>query len=238
MSKITPLNNNVHMNIKVTESQDYTRFKEQHLIPIVVQDFSLLATEFPIVFVKHSDTKKFIPVAMMGVKPGVNLYCQTTNWTNKIIPLGFKNAPLSLMKANIESDEVAVCFDEESPLISEKTGEALFDEQGNQTEYLNARAQDLLTVAEFTQQTQTITDYLVKNELLTAKQLTLDLYDEDQPYVMNGLYLVDEDKLNKLPDSEFNELRAKGLLPLLYAQLNSIQQITRLTAKHNERQSK
>jgi len=234
MSKVTPLNNEVHSQTKVKTSSDYSRFKSQHLIPIVAQDFSAIATEFPIVFVKNSETGQFLPVAMMGIKNGINLYCQNSNWPAAVAPLGFSNAPLSLVKKAADSDEVIVCIDEESSLVTTDSGEALFNGQGGQTDYLKQRSQALLKVAEFTQQIQVISQFFAQKNLLVSRQLTVKLENEDEPFTINGVYLIDEKALNELPSDEFEQLRKQGLLPLIYAHLTSLQQITRLTIKHNQ----
>ena len=39
MSKFVPLAKDQHANLRVIQSGDYTRFKQQNLIPIVVRDF-------------------------------------------------------------------------------------------------------------------------------------------------------------------------------------------------------
>lgn len=234
MSKIIPINNQVHGQIKVKSSNDYSRFKSQHLIPIVAQDFSRMATEFPLVFVKNTETGQFLPVAMMGIKNGVNLYCQDDNWPAAIIPLGFSNAPLSLVKKSTVSDELIVCIDEESALVSTDSGDALFDAQGEQTKYLEKRSQALLKVAEFTHQIQAISQFFAEKKLLVSRQLTVKLENENEPFTINGVYLIDEEVLNELPADEFEKLRKQGLLPLIYAHLTSLQQITRLTIKHNQ----
>jgi len=234
MSKITPLNNKLHALTKITASSDYSRFKTQHLIPIVAQDFTAIATEFPIVFVKNSETGQFLPVAMMGIKNGINLYCQEKIWSAAVAPLGFNNAPFSLIKKNADSDEVIVCIDEESALVSTNGGEALFDELGEQTDYLKQRSQAVLKVAEFTQQIQAISQFFSEKNLLISRQLTVKLENEDAPFTINGVYLIDEKALNELPSDEFEQLRKQGLLPLIYAHLTSLQQISRLTIKHNQ----
>jgi hypothetical protein len=233
MSKIIPLNNELHSNLKVTTSTDYSRFKDQNLIPVIAQDFLTISTEFPIIFVKNSETNEFISVAMMGIKSGINLYCQDKNWPASVAPAAFSNAPLSLTKPSPDSDDVMICFDEESPLISKDTGEALFNITGEQSEYLNQRAKMLVNIAEATMQTQSIVQYLAQKQLLITKKLTVKLANEASPFVINGAYIIDEAALNKLPTEEFVDLRKKGLLPLIYAHLTSLHQITRLATKQN-----
>ena len=235
---MTPLNNKQHANLKIQQSNDVSRFKKQHLIPITVQDFIPLSTEFPIVFVKNEETGQFTSVAMMGIRSGINLYCQDVKWSCAVAPIGFHNAPLSLVKTSENSDEVIVCFDEKSSLISTDTGNALFDEQGQQSEFLNRKTQALLSVAEFTEQTQAIINILAQKKLLTSKQLNVKLTSEQEPVLISGIYLIDEKVLNTLSTEEFEDFRTKGLLPLIYAHLASLHQITRLTMKQNEFEAK
>ncbi len=233
MSKIIPLNNNTHRTLTVTESTDFSGFSNQQLIPIVVHDFVQLASEFPIVFVKNSETGQFIPVAMMGIKQGVNLYCQTTTWPCTVIPSGFKNAPFSLMQKTENSEEVIVCIDEESPLVNQTNGQALFDEQGEQSQYLQDRSKALLTVAEMTQQTQIITNFFAEKKLFSNRQLTVKLGPDNQPFTIDGIYLISETALNELSTESFEALRTKGLLPVIYSHLTSIHQVSRLTKMQN-----
>jgi hypothetical protein len=234
MNKIIPLNNDKHKLLKVTSSSDFRRFKDQHLIPVIAQDFSSLATEFPIVFVKNVETGQFIAVAMMGIRNGINLYCQDEHWSAPVFPLGFTNAPLSLVKRNENSDEVVVCIDESSNLVSEETGKALFNDQGEKTSYLKQRAQTLLNIAENNVQTQTIVKLFADKNLLVRRQLNVNLAAEKEPFTIDGIYTIDEQILNELNNEDFEQLRTKGLLPLVYAHLNSLHQIARLTMKQNE----
>ncbi|GAA0813893.1 hypothetical protein GCM10009111_09910 [Colwellia asteriadis] len=233
-----PLNNKLHANVKIKKNNNVSRFKEQQLIPVTVQDFIPLSTEFPIVFVKNEETGQFISVAMMGIRSGVNLYCQDEKWSCAVAPLGFHNAPFSLIQTNENSDEVVVCIDEKSVFVNTETGDALFDEQGEQTEFLKQRTQALLSVAEFTEQTQAIIDIFAKKRLLASKQLNVKLTSEQEPFLLNGIYLIDEKALNALSTEEFEDLRTKGLLPLIYAHLASLHQITRLTIKQNAFEAK
>ncbi|RHW77538.1 SapC family protein [Colwellia sp. RSH04] len=228
MSNIVPLHNEVHKNLSVSTPTDFSRFKDQHLIPVVVQEFSAMASEFPIVFVKNGDTNQFLPVAMMGLSEGVNLYCQQKEFESAVLPMNFQNAPFSLAKQNKDSEDVAICIDTESALITEK-GHALFDENGEQTDFLKQRSQFLIDMISFSQQTMAITQLFNEKGLLTTQQLTVKI--ADKPLTINGLYMIDEKKLNELTTEDFNELRTKGLLPLIYAQLTSLHQINRLAHK-------
>jgi hypothetical protein len=201
---------------------------------VVIQEFIQLATEFPIVFVKNSESGQFLPVAMMGVKANTNLYCQNENWPANVIPKIFHQAPFSLMFNESTPNEVHIAINEQSPLLSAEKGETLFNEQGEQSELLQNRSKNLVAMAEFTQQTKMFTELLLEKKLLTQRQLTVKLNSEKQPLNIDGIYLIDESVLNNFTQTEFEEIRAKGLLPLIYAHLTSIHQISRLTQKQND----
>lgn len=230
MTNITPLNNQKHAKLKVINDKNFIRFKEQHLIPVVVQDFIPLASEFPIAFVKNTETGEFTAVAIMGVKPNVNLYCQSNNWPAEVQPASFFNYPFSLARQTEDDDNCFVCIDTNSELVTENNGQLLFDEDGEQTDYLKARTEHLLKVAENHEQTAKIVQFFASNKLLTLKSLNINLGD-NQKLSLDGLYVIDESKLEALEEEQFNELRNKGLLPLIYAHLSSMHQIARLARK-------
>ena len=146
---MTPLNNKRHANVKVKANNDVSRFKNQQLIPVTLQDIIPLSGEFPIVFVKNEETGQFSCVAMMAIRPNLNLYCQDITWNHHTLPLGFSNYPFSLAKKSEQSDEAIVCINENSPLVNPNEGELLFDETGNQTEYLKKRSEALLQLTLF-----------------------------------------------------------------------------------------
>lgn len=229
MSTPVPLRKDKHAKLKVVESGDYRRYKDKHLVPIVIQDFFTLAAEFPLVFVKIGKTDEFIPVAMMGLREGQNLYCQTEVWKGQVIPVSFGNAPFTIARVDDASDQLIVLLDEESPLISETTGETLFDEKGERSTYLGARIEALMKVAEQTRNTQEMCKRLTEKKLLSTQKVQLQHRPDATRYNIDGIYVVDEIALNELSDESYLDLRKMGLLPLIYAHLTSLQQLRRVS---------
>lgn len=154
MTQITPLNHEHHADLTIIDNTDFTRFKDQHLIPLIAHDFIPLASEFAIIFVKNEETGQFTAVAMMGIKPGINLYCQDEKWEPSVIPSNFRNSPLSLHIQDENADNCFVGIDLDSPLVTTDNGQALFNSTGEQTDYLKSRADDLLDVTEKHQHTK------------------------------------------------------------------------------------
>ncbi|HBF45668.1 MAG TPA: multidrug transporter, partial [Shewanella frigidimarina] len=68
-NQITLLEQTKHGDLKLTPS-DFSHVAEQHIVPVTLHEINRAATEYPIVFVKNSDTNEFQSVAMLGLKPG------------------------------------------------------------------------------------------------------------------------------------------------------------------------
>jgi len=229
MSSPVPLKKDKHAKLKVVESGDYRRFKGNHLVPIVIQDFFTLAAEFPLVFVKIGKSEEFIPVALMGLRDGQNLYCQTAEWKAQVIPVSFGNAPFTISRVDQTSEQLIVLLDEESSLLSETKGEALFDEKGERSAYLETRIESLVKVAEQTRNTQEMCKRLTEKNLLSTQQVQLQHRPDAQRYNIDGIYVVNELALNELSDEDYLQLRKMGLLPVIYAHLASLQQLRRVS---------
>lgn len=231
MTNHVPLAKDKHAKLRVIETGDYTRYKGQHLIPIVARDFFTLSAEFPVVFVSNPGEDYLMPVAIMGLREGQNLYCQENPYPAHVIPLGFGNAPFAIAAADEQREQFVVMVDEDSPLLSETEGEPLFKEDGEKTEYMEKRVEGLVQAAQQREQTQQISRLLKDKNLLTTHQVQLQHRPDGQRYNIEGIYTIDENKLNEMSDEDFLELRKLGLIPLIYAHLTSLQQLFRISER-------
>lgn len=223
------LTNEKHAKLRVIESGDYSQHKEEHLVRITVQDFFVLSAEFPLVFVKGNGQDKFVPVAIMGLKEGQNLYCQTDEWKAQVVPANFNNYPFRMLKVEEKSDQLVLVIDEDSSRLSETEGEPLFKEDGEKTEYLEKKIESLLKNAQLTAQTEEICKIFADKGLLTTQQLQLQYRQDSRRYNIDGVYTINEEKLTALSDEDFLDLRNRGLIPLVYAHLCSLQQLRRIS---------
>lgn len=234
MSSPVPLKKDTHANLKVIESSDFRRYKDSHLIPIISQDFFSLSAEFPLVFVKRGQTEEFIAVAVMGLKDGQNLYCQSETWTAPVAPMIFGAAPFSIARADPQGDQLVILIEEDSPLVSQTTGEPLFKADGERTEYLQQRIDYMSKYAELSVNTQAICKFLAEKKLLATQQVQMQYRPNARRYNIDGIYTVSEEALNALSDEDFLQLRKQGLLAMIYAHLASLQQLRRISQKQYE----
>ncbi|MFC3032372.1 SapC family protein [Pseudoalteromonas fenneropenaei] len=222
--QVQPLHAEKHANIKIKNGINVEFLKSQHIIPVVAHEFARAAVEFPLVFVKNTETGQFQAVAMFGLEPGQNLFVEGDKWTAGYAPMATTRYPLGLVK-HPEQDQFGVVIDAGSPLVNDTEGNALF-ENGEETEYLKRRKEALVSYIEFARVTDTFTQYLADKELFSQQTLTVDIKGEKRD--INGIYLIDERKLAELSDADFLELRKRGYLAPIYSFLTSSHQVARL----------
>ncbi len=225
-TNIQPLHNVTHAKTKIKNGINLEFMKTQHLVPIVAHEFSRIANEYPIVFVKNSETEEFQPVAMLGLEPGENLLIKDDKWQGLYVPHALTRYPLLLSANPQDEKQLLVGIVESSDLVNDEDGQALFDEKGEETEYLKRRKDSLMAFYEFSHVTAAFSKFLAEKELLTLQTLTLDIKGEKRE--INGIYLIDEKKLNEMTDEEFLEIRKRGFLGPIYSFLTSMHQVNRI----------
>jgi hypothetical protein len=226
MASIKAINSSSHGKVKIKSNSNFIQSKDKHFAPVVVQEFIGASQEFPIVFIKDAETGGFNAVALLGLKPNSNLFYGKNSWKASYVPQALTLYPF-MIHQDENSDNAILCFDEDSPLVNETTGEALFDESGTQNEWLTAKGEAVVDYIEKSKVTQNFIKLLLAKELLAPQTLNLKLKGEEE-YTLGGLYVIDEKKLNALSDEDFIELRKTGALPAVYATLMSMQRINQL----------
>ncbi|MCC5851498.1 MAG: SapC family protein [Alkalimonas sp.] len=234
-TKIVPLSKEQHQGLRVNFKQPFAHIATEHLLPVVVHEFGPTAAVFPIVFVKNNDSGNFQPVALLGLEQGQNLYLQDDQMQVSYVPLAARNYPFFLTPDPENDKQLTVGIDENSPRLGKDEGEALYTEQGEESELLQRAKQQLADFFDTSRATRTFVEKLTELNLLEGKTLTVQI--NGQKREINGLFLIDEKKLNELTDEQFVELRKQGYLAAIYAHMLSIQQVQRLTRWQSEREA-
>jgi len=233
MASIKAINSGSHSKIKIKDNPSYLQSKDKHFAPVVVQEFISASQEFPIVFIKDAETGRFNVVVLLGLKPQENLFFDDKAWQGNYIPRALTLYPF-LIHQEEGSEKALLCFDEDSPLVNEVSGEALFDENGVENKWLTAKGEAVVDYVEKSGVTQNFIKLLLSKELLAPQTLNLK-FEGQEEYTLGGLYVIDEKKLNDLPDNDFIELRKTGALPAIYAALMSMQRINYLVRRQSKK---
>lgn len=229
--KIVPLRSDVHGKLKVRELGTFEHVKSAHMVPVTAHEFSRLGAEYPIVFVKNSETGQFQSVALMGLKVGENLFVDGDKWKGVFVPGSIRNHPFVLAPAGEDKEQMVVGLIEDSPVLGEEEGNALFSD-GEETDYLKAKKENLVGYLESEQMTKAFISVLAEKDLLASQNVSVTAGGEK--INLGGVYIVDEKKLGELSEEDFADFRKRGFLPPLYAQLTSMHQFSRLARMQAE----
>jgi len=225
-TNVIPVNNELHANLKVKNEVYLGFITDQQIAPVVVHEFAAASTNYPVVFVKNTDTDEFKPVAMMGLEVGENLFIKNNVWQGTHIPGVVHNYPFKLLALEEDTSQVVIALDHDSDLVSEEAGEPLFDADKQETPYMVERKKAVIQYFESGHVTEHFVAQIIEFDLLVERTLTVKVRDKETN--LDGIYFIDEQKLNALSDEKFGILRKRGFLPLIYAHLVSLHQVQRL----------
>lgn len=235
MSQYMAVDEKQHGQLKVNPPQDFSQAKEQHLIPLVVTEYTNAATSYPIVLVYNKELGRYRSMVLTSLVPGENMYYQPQDWDAIYIPKVILNHPFSLGLHPQDKDKLTVHIDMDSELVNHEKGLVLF-EQGDESQYFknvqerlgNLYQAELLT-GEFLQQ-------LSQDELISPMQINLAFASGEKKKVVD-MFTVDERKLLELSADKVADYHRRGYLAPLYALANSSLQLNRLFRLFNQKHS-
>jgi hypothetical protein len=231
---VEPVNVTQHGKMKVRKMLKMGQVAKTHAIPVTVDEFTLAQRHYPIVF---SIGDKPIPIALMGLNEGVNVYLDSDGRPidpSIYIPAYIRRYPFLLARVRPDSDELSLCFDPSADAVGNfKVGEALFE--GEQP------SQATKAILEFCEQfeaagqrTAAFMEDLQKSNLLMDGEVAIQPEGYEQPFVYRGFRMVDEEKLRELRGDELRKMNQNGMLPLIYAHLFSLSEMRQVFGKQME----
>ena len=136
------------------------------------------------------------------------------------------------MNAPGTKEGLAVGIFEDAGDFSRESGERLFDDEGEPSEYLAEMKTKLESGIEEEVRSQTFIKALNDLGLLRAIDIHVH-YDDDTIKTITGLMVLDEDKLKELSAEQLAEFSKNGYLVPMHATLVSIFQLKALMQRHN-----
>lgn len=241
MPNFALLNNVDHKNLRVIRDHSTQYGDNEMSVVTFPQEFRAIQNEYPIFFKKNTETGKFIPVALTGLRQNENLFLSETGWDAHYIPASVKRRPFligvqSLKQSDENQSNSLVYVDMDSPRVNEVSGEAEFLPHGGYSPYLESMV-DLLEYIQYgTELNDHFVDVLLTNELLEIVTLEITLKNGERNNLA-GLYTINEEKLSGLAGNVAAELHAKGFLECIYMVLASHANVLKLIARIEARSS-
>ncbi|RTL46846.1 MAG: peptidase [Burkholderiales bacterium] len=233
--ELLPLDREVHKNLKLDTAQSVIpRVAKQNSVFLAAVEFADACKEYPIVFVRAGsgdDSKAAVaPLAVLGLRPGSNLFVQNDQWTGSYVPAYVRRYPFVMARMDENSNNLAVCFDTTWTAFNETTGEALF-QNGEPTEFvLNAKT-FLENFEQEAERTRLICELLVDLDLLQDMRFEATLANGEKIDV-EGFLALDEKKYAELPDDKVLQLHRNGLIAMIEMHRLSLTNMNRLVSKY------
>ncbi|MBO6783769.1 MAG: SapC family protein [Alphaproteobacteria bacterium] len=215
-----PIEAGRHSSIGMKDEIDVGFAANANAIPLNVVEFAIAARHYPVVF---SNTEPFLPVAITGLRTGVNAFVdpEGKNWARgAYVPAYVRRYPFILME-NAEQQQFILCVDEDSGFLEEGGARPLFDGDGKPTEVTNQAMEFCRAYHAQYEATQKFVSELNERGLLTDNSTEIRLAD-DRKIQMQGYKVIDREKFEALSDEVFLDWRRKNWLPIAYAHMVSL----------------
>ena len=229
MNRLVALNSAAHRQLRVDQAQVFAQAARLNMVPVVLGEFLKLCVQYPILLTKNGATGQFTCIALFGFEPHQNLFWIQNRWDALYVPLHVSRQPFFL---GADQDQ-AVCIDTMHEAVTATQGEAIFDEQGAETPYLEQVKQMLAALLDGEGQTDRFARRLLALELIRPMRLEIEFVDRRKQRV-EGLYTIDEARLKALPAETIAELHALDYLAPIYTMLASLGHIYSLVQRKNQ----
>jgi len=231
MANVVPLRKDQHKNLKVATQRTLEHVKEQHIAPITAREFARAAISYPIVIIKDQD--RYRSVVMLGLEAGENLYYSKDDWQAVYVPQSISMIPFSLGIDPEKEKTLTTCIDLDSEYVGEDQDNALFDAEGNDTEFYKTAQESLGRVYDNEIMTEKFIKELEANNLIQELELNVAFASGENKRLV-GLFGINEKTLLELSDDKVLDFHKRGLFVPIYSMMGSVSQVNRLAQLRNK----
>lgn len=227
--RLAPLNRDVHARLKL-RATGFTFAAKTNSAPLLAVELPEAARSFPILFVDIGQEQIF-PIALLGLRRNQNLFVDSAGvWeAGRYVPAFVRRYPFVL------SNDLTVCIDENFEGLSEEDGEPLFTDAGENTPQLEHALAFLRGFHDEVDRTHALVKTLQALDLL--KPVGLNVVPESgAEYRIDGLLVVDAEKLAALDDAEALKLFRSGELAWIQAHIGSLGGLDELNRRSESRE--
>jgi hypothetical protein len=233
-----PLNRTQHKDLRLKGIPSLKFAAAAHSVPLTGAEFPIAARDLPILFAGQS-IEDAGPMALLGLRQNENLLVdENGRWeANIYVPAFVRRYPFILAEkpAGTEGDDFTVFLDEAYEGFGNDEGDRLFKEDGSDSEMLTNAVGFLGEFQQHVTRTHWFMDQLRKHQLLEPRNIRLE--KDGKSINLNGLFVVNEEKLRQLDEKTAHEFLREGVLGWIYAHLLSLPNIDRLAQRLDQRES-
>jgi len=200
-------------------------------VPISYSEFGVACRDYPLAFITTDQGKTFIPVAVLGVAGGENLFLRDGRWDSSVyLPAYLRRHPFCMARVTLNAVEQAdrlICV--EKTFLSDD-GERMFDDAGAALPRWQPIEKLLQEYEADLERGREMCAILADYALLEPFTLQA-LPKEGGPMNLGGMHRIDERKLEFLNAAQHKNLIRKGIMGRIYAHLISLENFARLLTR-------
>lgn len=206
-----------------------------HAIPIAVSEFAMVQKHFPIAFVPGDDAPA--AVALVGLRENENLFVNSDGtWDDDTyIPAYVRRYPF-VFGQDTEQQRNFLCVDVKAEAFAGTTPAQPFFDGNEPTEMTKQALEFCRQFNDDLNLTYAFGQELDQRKLL--KEVEMRYRDPvGRDVAVGRLTSIDTEAFDKLGTDEFLDFRTRGLLPLIYFQITSLTNWSRLGNRWHRRQA-
>ena len=227
MTTIVPLSTIDHADLRFQPLKDLGYIRNQHLLPIYSSETAVLGRRHPIVISRQDSESSYglSILCSLGEKAENVSITPEGKWLGPHVPAFIQQGPFNMVLS--KDDKKVLCADIDSPQFGTE-GVPLFEE-GEPTKFLK-RVRDFVSeLFDNSLMTKTILGLLNDLELIMPFEIRLkDRRGDADASCLQGMFRIDEGKLNQCDDESWLQLKNAGAMPLIYGHLVSLGNIQSL----------
>lgn len=232
-SALAVLHRETHRHLRLNRLKpDYGFARASVTVALTAAELPAACMEYPCVMARQADGSLSL-LAVTGLQAGNNLYVSASGaWLGEHLPATLATWPFRLVRDGGDAGRFLVGVMPAE--LNEAAGDPLFDATGAESPWLLERLRQLVdTDAGLTETSRHLTA-LDAAGVLTERSLQAVLADGSD-VELNGFLVVDEAKLQALPEKTVHELHVQGALSLAYLHLLSLRRFRPLVARAGQR---
>jgi hypothetical protein len=231
------LDNVTHKDLRVVRNFRPGAGYDVNVARAFPSELSQIQAEYPLFFIRNSDSGHFESIALLGFEAGENLYLCEDGWDARYLPLSIERQPFLIgfqeqVVDGVPAQVPVVHIDLDHPVVSDTDGMRVFLPHGGESPLLERATSVLMAIHEGHEASQFLSQLLVGLELVESLDLHVEFVDGSKQS-LTALYTINEDKLRTLNAGALEALHEKGHLQSIYMLLASQPNLENLIARKN-----
>ncbi|MCT7508559.1 SapC family protein [Aliarcobacter cryaerophilus] len=222
--KIELLSKEKHSNLKIKALDNLLFAKDNPSFPVIISEAENVAVTLPIVFSAEENPSLFAITSLGSENLAMN---REGKWLSSYVPAVYRKYPFAYANIKENPEQKAVVIDIEAENFSQTEGEALFDEQSNQTQLLKDTIQFLTSYEQEAIRTKSLAKIILDSGILEDRELSIG-EGETKQVLVKGFKVVSVEKLNALDDAILASWVRNGIISFINIHLKSLNNLQNL----------